>query len=78
MEQLLYVLLVLLVVTRACGEVAGWLDRFAGRVIGVYEQVQAGLSDDERATLVAALSTIIANLSDAETDTGRGSSKEVA
>jgi MarR family transcriptional regulator, transcriptional regulator for hemolysin len=46
------------------------------RAVAVYEQVQAGLSEDERAALVVALSTIITNLSAA--DTGRETSRDVA
>ena len=37
------------------------------RAVAVYEQVQAGISEAERAALVAGLATIIANLSAAET-----------
>jgi DNA-binding MarR family transcriptional regulator len=49
----------------------------------VYDQAQAGLSPDERAALVAALETVIRNLSAAECraareNTDRGSEKEVA
>ena len=48
------------------------------RAAAVYEQVQAGLSQDQRAALTAGLRTIIANLSAADTDAERGTPREVA